>query len=367
MLIDTTLREGAQTFGVHFETSAKRRLVTLLAKAGVAEIEAGWAGQDGLAELLDYAAGLVAPSVLSVWSRLKAADVELAARSGATRLNIGVPVSDAHLGTRLGQTREGLLRCMRNVIPLARGRGMTFISVGLEDCSRADPAFVAEVARRCAVLGVDRIRLADSVGVLDPAGMAEMVTLARAAFPGQIAVHCHDDFGMATANAVAALGAGADAADVTVLGIGERTGVSRLEEVASFLALRRGVQGLDLLAIREACQLVARAADVPVPRNKPICGRDIFACESGLHAHGMLRDPALFEPFPPGAVGAPEGARQVRLGAKTGQAAVAAAIDRMGLSRPGLSVGEATARVKSAAGALGRPLTDNELADAIGH
>jgi homocitrate synthase NifV len=180
-------------------------------------------------------------------------------------------------------------------------------------------------------------------------------------------VHCHDDFGMATANAVSALGAGADMADVTVLGIGERTGVSRLEEVASFLALRRGVSGLDLLAIREACTLVARAAELPVPRNKPICGRDIFACESGLHAHGMLRDPALFEPFPPGAVGAPEGARQVRLGAKTGRAAVAAAMDRMGLGGSGDAVGAATERVRRTAASLGRPLTDPELAAAIGH
>lgn len=307
MLIDTTLREGAQTYGVYFDTSAKREIVKLLVRAGVEEIEAGWAGQDGLADLLAWARGLADPTALSVWSRLKAADVELAAAAGAARLNLGVPVSDAHLGSRLGTTREELLRCMRNVVPLARNRGMAYVSVGLEDASRADEGFLLEAARHCARLGVDRVRLADSVGVLDPTGAARLVEMVRQVFPGEVGVHCHDDFGMATANALTALGAGARWADVSVLGIGERTGVARLEEVASYLVLRRGGAGYDLRAVREACLLVSSAADVPIPRDKPICGRDIFACESGLHAHGMLRDPALFEPFPPGAVGAPEG------------------------------------------------------------
>jgi len=367
MLIDTTLREGAQTYGVYFDTAAKREIVKLLARAGVEEIEAGWAGQEGLAELLAWARGLVAPTELAVWSRLKAADVELAAAAGATRLSLGVPVSDAHLDARLGTSREALLRCMRNVVPLARNRGMTYISVGLEDASRADEEFLLEAARHCARLGVDRVRLADSVGVLDPAGTARLVELVRQAFPGDIAVHCHDDFGMATANALTALGAGARWADVSVLGLGERTGVARLEEVASFLTLRRGTAAYDLHAVRKACLLVSSVADVPIPRDKPICGRDIFACESGLHAHGLLRDPALFEPFPPGAVGAPEGARQVRLGAKSGRAAVAAAMDSMGLrGAPAPAVGEAARRVRSAATALGRPLTDPELAATIG-
>lgn len=366
MLIDTTLREGAQTYGVYFDTSAKREIVKLLVRAGVEEIEAGWAGQDGLADLLAWARGLADPTALSVWSRLKAADVELAAAAGAARLNLGVPVSDAHLGSRLGTTREELLRCMRNVVPLARNRGMAYVSVGLEDASRADEGFLLEAARHCARLGVDRVRLADSVGVLDPTGAARLVEMVRQVFPGEVGVHCHDDFGMATANALTALGAGARWADVSVLGIGERTGVARLEEVASYLVLRRGGAGYDLRAVREACLLVSSAADVPIPRDKPICGRDIFACESGLHAHGMLRDPALFEPFPPGAVGAPEGARQVRLGAKSGRAAVAAAMDRMGRDIPGPAVGEATRRVRSASAALGRPLTDTEAVTLMG-
>lgn len=364
MLIDTTLREGAQAYGVYFDTSAKRELIKALAAAGVEEIEVGWAGQDGLEDTLSWARGLVDPTALSVWSRLKAADVELAARAGADRLNIGIPVSDAHLGTRLSTTRADLLRCMRNVLPLARSKGVTSISVGLEDVSRADTGFVLEVVRRCKLLGVDRIRLADTVGVLDPAATARLVSLVRSEFDGDIALHCHDDFGMATANAVTALGAGADYVDVSVLGIGERTGVARLEEVASFLTLRGGAASYNLRAIRDACRLVADYADIAIPRNKPICGRDIFASESGLHAHGMLRDPALFEPFPPGAVGAPEGARQIRLGAKTGRAAVAAAMERMG--RPGMGISEALSRIRGAATALGRPLAEHELAAALG-
>lgn len=365
MLIDTTLREGAQTYGVTFDNSSRRELVKALAAAGIEEIEAGWAGQEGLGELLAWARGLVGGTAMSVWTRLKAEDIRLAAMAGAERLNMGVPVSDAHLGTRLGSTREKLLTKLRELIPLARNKGFRYVSIGLEDASRADKEFMLRVARRAAELGADRIRLADTVGILDPVAMMQLVAELRDVFPGHIAVHCHDDFGMATANAVCALKAGADYADVSVLGIGERTGVSRLEEVASFLSLRRSA-AYDLPAIRLACSMVETVADIAVPRNKPICGRDIFACESGLHVDGLEKAPALYEPFPPEALGQTAADRKIGYGAKSGRAAVGKALERMGCPGNPANLAAMTEAVRKAARDMGRPLTESELSTALG-
>jgi len=366
MLIDTTLREGAQTYGVSFDNAARRELVKTLAASGVEEIEVGWAGQEGLGELISWAKGLVGTTALSVWARLKAVDIDLAAAAGAERLNMGVPVSDAHLGTRLGTTRDKLLTELRELIPLARNRGFNYVSIGLEDASRADMGFMLKVARRAAELGADRIRIADTVGVMDPTAMMELVQTLRGVFPGHIAVHCHDDFGMATANAVSALRAGADFADVSILGIGERTGVSRLEEVASFLALRTGRKTYDLSSVRHACRMVEQLADIAVPRNKPICGRDIFACESGLHVDGLMKAPALYEPFPPEAVGETESVRKLGFGTKSGRAAVDAALRQLGRAGNPGNLAALTEAVRDAARDLGRPLTSHEIADAVG-
>lgn len=365
MLIDTTLREGAQTFGVTFDSATRRDLIKVLSAAGIEEIEAGWAGQEGLEELLAWAGGLMDKTVLSVWTRLKSIDIEMAAHAGAKRLNMGVPVSDAHLGTRLGTSREKLVKQLRELIPLARNRGFDYVSIGLEDASRADKDFMLQVAKQAALLGADRIRVADTVGILEPIGMVNLVKSLREVFPRDIAVHCHDDFGMATANAVTCLESVADFADVSVLGIGERTGVSRLEEVASFLSLRRDKTQYDLPRIREACHMVEMATDIIVPKNKPICGRDIFACESGLHVDGLQKAPSLYEPFPPEALGEAPSARRLGFGEKSGRKAVDEALKRMGCpGNPG-NLQAMTEAVHEAARKMGRPLAESELPEAL--
>ncbi|WP_461208584.1 LeuA family protein [Desulfocurvus sp. DL9XJH121] len=367
MLIDTTLREGAQTYGVDFSNADRRELVRALASARVEEIEAGWAGQEGLEDLVGWAKGLVGESALSIWARLKAEDIDFAARTGADRLSMGVPISDAHLGTRLGTTRQRVLDKLRELIPLARNRGFKYVSIGLEDASRADFDYMLAVARRAGELGAERIRIADTVGMYTPMALREVIAALREVYHGDIAVHCHDDFGMATANAVTALESGADYADVTVLGIGERTGISRLEEVASFMTLSRDVQCYDLEAVRGACTLVEAAADIAVPRNKPICGRDIFACESGLHVDGLVKAPALYEPFPPEAVGASPEARRFGFGAKSGRAAVSAALGLLGTAGNPGNIAALTKAVQQASQAMERPLMAHEVAELAAH
>ncbi len=364
MLIDSTLREGAQAYGVYFGTGVKRRLAELLAAARVDELECGWVGQAGLEDFLLWAAqALPRPQAggpaLSLWCPCREAEVEEAARLADLglihRLNIGAPSSALHREKRLGLSRTEMLARVRVVVASARIAGLGYVSVGLEDISRADADEALDLAFAAVGAGASRVRLSDTVGLLTPSATAGLVRRFAAALPVPLALHAHNDLGMATANAVTALEWGAAFVDVSALGLGERAGIASLEQVAAW-AVHRAQAAYDLLPLRAACLLAGKAARVPVVRNRPVVGQDIFAAESGIHVHGLLRDPALFEPFAPESVGA---ARRVGLGAKSGGAALASALAR--LRQPAHCDSGLMDRVRALAERLGRPLTDKEL------
>jgi homocitrate synthase NifV len=370
MLIDSTLREGAQAYGVYFGLGAKRRMAEILASAGVDEIECGWLGQDGLLEFVRWARANLprleqGGPALSAWCPCREDDVREAATLGLDRLNIGAPSSAAHRQKRLGLSLAEMRERVRFVVSTARAEGIPYISVGLEDASRAVASEALALASTALRAGAARIRVSDTVGVLTPLSTARLMETFVRELAAPVCFHGHNDLGMATANAVTALECGASFVDVSALGLGERAGIAVLEEVAAWLALRAPeAKAYDLPALRELCRLVAQAAKVPLARNKAVAGEDVFAAESGLHVHGLLRDPALFEPFAPEVVGA---TRRVGVGAKSGGAAVGAALAR--LRKPlGCELGRhcrgdasLMERVRSLADRLGRPLTDREL------
>lgn len=366
MLIDSTLREGAQAFGVYFGTGTRRRMAEILAASGVDEIECGWFGQDGLAEFVLWARASLphlerGGPALSVWCPCRESDVREAASLGVDRLNIGAPSSAAHRQKRLGLSLDEMCERVQHVVSMGRAEKVPYISVGLEDASRAALPEALALARAALRSGAARIRISDTVGVLTPLSTARLVKTFVRELNAPVAFHGHNDLGMATANAVTALECGASFVDVTALGLGERAGIAALEEVAAWLALRApALQLYDLPALRGLCHLAASAAKVPIARNKAVAGEDVFAVESGIHVHGLLSDPALFEPFAPEAVGA---TRRVGVGAKSGGAALRATLTR--LSRPSdrACSGDASLmeRVRKLACRLGRPLTDSEL------
>ncbi len=356
MLIDTTLREGAQLFGAYFDAAAARRIVAGVAEAGVEEMELGWVGRGDVRGLLDFAGKRAPGMATSLWCPAREADVEAAADLGARRINIGVPASDAHREKRLGATRSQLLSLAARVVRRGRELGLE-VSVGLEDASRADVAFALKLARAVERAGAFRVRLSDTVGLLTPDETAALVSRFRKRLRIAVAAHCHNDFGMASANACAALAAGAEYADVSLLGVGERSGVAALEEVAAHLSLRRGA-AYRLDGLRDLCALVSRETGVAVPRTKPVVGRDIFACESGLHVHGVGRDPALFEPYAPETTGAE---RKTAVGGKSGRASVRMALEELGLACPESRLPGVLASVRRLAGDLKRPLSSEEL------
>ncbi|WP_457571991.1 LeuA family protein [Desulfovulcanus sp.] len=365
MLIDTTLREGEQRFGVYFDLETKKQLIKGLVEFGLEEIELGTISLDEnseLAQLVQLTKILSSKTSTSIWSPCREEYIRLVAKLGVDRINIGVPVSDNHIKKRLKLSRDSLLKQLRAVLTTASKVGIKYISIGLEDLCRADFNFALKVARTAIESGAKRIRLSDTVGILSPMEISDLVRKFKSTLSSHIAVHCHNDFGQATANAITAILSGADFVDVSVLGLGERAGIAALEEVAAYLYFRKKANHYNMSIIRDLSKLVSKATKVPISESKPIVGGSIFACESGLHVHGINIDPMLFEPFAPETVGAK---RKIGLGKKSGRAAVLGALKQIGISDPSFCLEQAAsnlvATVRNLSRKQGRPLSEAEL------
>ncbi len=363
MLIDSTLREGAQTFGVYYSEEDKRRIILGLILVGVEEIELGWAGMPNLKPLHRWAEALGSKMFFTVWSPLREKDLQALARCGVRRVHMGVPASDAHIVKRLRLDRREMKARLVRTMAAARDLGFVYISLGLEDVSRADPDFAMRLAETAQSRGADRIRLSDTVGLLTPLRTAELIRRFTSRLDVPVAFHGHNDFGMATANAITALESGAACVDVSVLGVGERAGIAPLEEVCAHLAVVRKESRYSLAAINDLACTVSKAANIPISRIKAVTGEDIFACESGLHLHGLGQDPSLFEPFAPKHVNA---TRKQGFGTKIGRSAVRCIAQRTAaiLSEPELE--GSMSRIKRLARQRKRPLSENEAQMILG-
>lgn len=359
-LIDSTLREGAQTAGVLFSLPQKIAIAQAVTEIGLEELELGVVSQldADLPGLVAACQDAQAGPRLALWCRCQREDIALAARLRPDVLSLSLPASDLHIGKRLGKTRAWLLAKLTESVGVAHDLGLTRVSLGLEDSSRADPKFLDELVATAVAAGVWRIRLADTVGILTPKQTSCLVASYRRQYPSlELAFHGHNDFGMASANALSALEAGAGWADVTVLGLGERAGCARLEELVGMLTLVKKTKTYRVEGLSRLCGMVAQAAGRQISDHHPLVGEAIFTCETGLHVHGLLADPASYEPFPPERV---NGQRVVRLGAKSGAQAVASYFDRLGLHSAS-SLPVLVDKIRQRATELGRPLLDAEI------
>ncbi|SMD08113.1 homocitrate synthase [Sporomusa malonica] len=262
VLIDTTLRDGEQAAGIVFTAMEKLAVATALDQAGVTWIEAGTPAmgqEEGEALRLILDARLKA--VVFAWNRACREDIEASIACGFEFLHISVPVSDLHIHRKLKKSREWVLNQLTSAILLAQSHGCS-VSVGAEDASRADPEQFLELAELSARLGAVRIRFADTVGLLDPFSSWELMADLSARCPLPIEFHAHNDFGLATANTLAALQGGAVFASVTAAGIGERAGNAGLEEVVAALKEVYGCPGtIDLEAVKKIGRQVAALSD----------------------------------------------------------------------------------------------------------
>jgi homocitrate synthase NifV len=352
--MDTTLREGLQRAGAYLEPRARRVLADDLVASGIDELEIGVVGRDAYVPSL--LSGLLAKHPHArfwVWSRLRTSDVEEACAMGARSIALCAPVSPEHLQDRLGWSRSELHDRIRLIVGFAVEMGLE-VSVGLEDASRTPEDAMLEAARTAVEAGAIRVRMADTVGVFSPAETAQR-TLSLRSLGCQVGFHGHDDFGMATANAVAALEAGAYAADSSLMGWGERAGIAATERLGAFLALRRGA-GLDIGRLCKAARDLAGRCGVRISETAPVLGEALFRCETGLHVAALAEHPSLYEPYEPELVGAK---RDLLVGGKSGAQAVSKLLSKI---RPEIAAKpDLVDRVRREAERLGRPLEEREL------
>jgi len=357
-LVDSTLREGSQAVGVAFTLEQKVALARDLVRVGIEEVEVGIATplDRELPELIARCRGEAGVRRLGLWCPCRKEDLACALGLAPDVLSLSVPVSDLQIATKLHLGRAAVSGVVAKAIATARV-AVEYVSLGLEDATRADPDFLREVIRIACAGGVNRIRIADTVGVATPSAIAALVRELRRTFPVEVGVHMHNDFGMATANAIAALEAGAHWADVTVLGLGERAGNSRLEEVAGFLALRAG-RRYGARRLKELAGLAARCAGRAIAPQHPIVGSEIFACETGLHLSGLARDPKTYEPYAPELVGA---RRKLIYGEKVGRRGVAERLRQLGVRCQEGGLAGLARSFRLQCRRLGRPLCDREV------
>ncbi len=342
LVFDTTLRDGEQSPGASMTASEKLRMAHEIADLGVDVIEAGFAASSPEdAEAIAQVAREVRGPVIAALARAGAGDVEAAARSVEAaprpRIHTFIATSDIHLSRKLRIDREQCLERAARAVELAR----TFVDdveFSAEDATRSDLDFLCEIVAVAVQAGATTINVPDTVGYALPREMSHIVRTLLERVPSLsehlVSVHCHDDLGLAVANSMAAIEAGARQVECTVNGIGERAGNAALEEIVMALRVRTNATGHDTGVRSEglyrASRTLAHLTGIHPQPNKAVVGRNAFAHEAGIHQHGMLQDPGTYEIMTPAMVGRP--ASELVLGRHSGRHGLEARFAKLGYS-----------------------------------
>ncbi|HJH26185.1 MAG TPA: 2-isopropylmalate synthase [Methanophagales archaeon] len=355
-ILDTSLRDGEQTPGVSLTPEQKLQIAKQLDLLGVDYIEAGTAViSEGERRGIKGIANEGLKAEISSFARLLKGDIDAAIECDVDTVNLVAPVSDAHIKKKLKTDRESLRNRTFEMVDYVKGHGLK-VEISAEDASRADTGFLQSFFSDLAAV-VDRLCFCDTVGILYPERTKELFELI-CNFNTPVAVHCHNDFGLATVNSVAAVLAGAEVVHVTVNGLGERAGNASLEEVVTALELLYGMKtNIVKSKIYETSRLVGNLTKVPVAPNKPLVGDNVFTHESGMHVHGTLADTTLYEPIDPGIVGRK---RRFAFGKHTGTASVKMALEEQGIQADKEQTSKILAKVKEL-GDKGKLVTDADF------
>lgn len=337
---DTTLRDGEQAPGNSMSPETKVRLFAAFDAAGVDYIEAGFpsASAQDFATVQELARRPRRARV-TAFARANATDIDnaLAALDGQpnTQLQVLLTGSEIHVEHKRRMTPEEIIDETRTAVSYAAAQGVEDLSLGYEDSSRGRPEFLRRVVEAGVESGGTTVVLADTVGGSTPSEIASLVALVRSWIgdAARISMHCHNDMGLAVANTLAAIKAGADVVQTTFCGIGERTGNAAIEEVATVLhykgeEYRAGI-GLDLKLARQACEAVLRELGLELWKHKPILGRYAFSTAAGVHASGMANAPITYEFVEPDLFGRK---RETLLNRASGRANLRVLMEQQGAS-----------------------------------
>lgn len=358
-IVDTTLRDGEQTAGVVFANREKIQIARMLDEIGVDEIEAGIPvmGGDEL-EAVTSIARMGLKARIMAWNRAVIGDIQKSLDCGAGAVAISIATSDIHIKYKLHSTREQVLERMAKTVEFAKKRGV-YVSANAEDASRSDENFLIEFIKEAKRAGADRVRYCDTVGILTPIETYEKISKIRDSVDMDIEMHTHDDFGMAAANSISGVMAGATHVGVTINGLGERAGNAALEEVVMSLKHLCRVDVMQRTEkLKEACDYVACASGRVLPVCKAIVGSGIFTHESGIHIDGTIKNTSTYEAFDPGEIGLE---RRIVIGKHSGTAGIRKKLNEYGISISDDDTDKILEMVRSTAVALKRPLLDREL------
>lgn len=345
---DETLRDGEQMPGVRFSPEDKVEIATLLSDVGVSVINAGIpvvSAEEARAVRQVVEAGLSAKILAA--GRTVPADVDAIIHSGVTHAAIFVAASEVHLRYKLKMTQDEVLAASVRSVEQAKSAGL-HVAFVTEDTVRAPLDFVERLYTAVKGAGADRLVISDTVGIMTPPTFRWFLReFHRRVKPVDWSVHCHNDFGLATANTLTALEEGVNAPHVCVNGLGERAGNASLEEVAVSLESLYGVKtGIHTDRLYELSRLVEERSGVPVAANKALIGYNSFSHEAGIHTHGILAHTLTYEPLQPATVGRE---RQMILGKHTGKAALVEKLKDHDIHLSETELSNLLHRVKSAA------------------
>jgi 2-isopropylmalate synthase len=339
-IFDTTLRDGEQSPGCSMNQQEKLRLAHQIDRLGVDIIEAGFPiASDGDFESVKAIASVIRRPIIAGLARACQADIgrawEALQRAARPRIHVFLATSDIHLQYKLRITRDQCLAQARDAVRLAKSF-CDDVEFSPEDATRTDPDFLCLVLEAVVEAGATTLNIPDTVGYTVPSEFGALIETIRARVKGienvTISAHCHNDLGMAVANALAAVAAGARQVECTINGIGERAGNASLEEIVMAMRVRPDQYPYETGVVSEqifaASQMLSEITGVPVQPNKAITGRNAFAHEAGIHQDGVLKNPLTYEIMTPRSVGVPDS--KLVLGKHSGRHALGIRCEQLG-------------------------------------
>lgn len=357
-LFDTTLRDGEQTPGVSLTPENKLQIAKQLDRLGVDIIEAGFPiTSNGEIEAVKLISHEKLNAEICALARTSIKDIDVAISCDVDSVHTFIATSDLHLEHKLKMSREKALENAIEAVEYCKDNGVK-VEFSAEDATRSDIPYLKKVYKAVCDAGVDRIDIPDTVGVFTPEKMFDLVSDIKKVVNVPISLHCHNDYGLAVANTIAGINAGAKTAHVSINGLGERAGNTSLEElVMSLYSLYQRKTNVHTKLIYETSKLVSRITGIAISPTKAIVGENAFGHESGIHTHGVLTMPLTYEPMAPELVGRK---RWIQAGKHAGGHGISAQLKELGIDVSQDQLSEIVSKVKEL-GDKGKRLTESDL------